>query len=77
MLYSIYEGPKASIEGGSFVFNCEPEDLDAAWEALFDNVHLDNEQDFMDFASPDGSDVEAMLNSMNEMGFIGSWEVDD
>lgn len=81
MTYTIYEGTKATINGGQFSFNCEPDDIDTAYDALAENVHLNNQdedsQDLIDFQNAADDDVETMLNDMQKMGFIDSWEAEN
>ena len=82
MTYTIYEGTKATINGGQFSFDCEPTDTDTAYEALAENVQLNNQnqddnQDLVDFQNAEDDDVETLLNDMKKMGFIDSWEVED
>lgn len=82
MTYTIYEGTKATINGGQFSFDCEPTDTDTAYEALAENVQLNNQnqddnQDLVDFQNAEDDDVESLLNDMKKMGFIEAWEVED
>ena len=82
MTYTIYEGTKAAINGGQFSFDCEPDDIDTAYDALAENVRLnnqdqDNNQDLVDFQNAADDDVETMLNDMQKMGFIDSWEAEN
>lgn len=82
MTYTIYEGTKATINGGQFSFDCEPTDTDTAYEALAENVQLNNQnqddnQDLVDFQNAEDDDVETLLNDMKKMGFIEAWEVED
>lgn len=82
MTYTIYEGTKATINGGQFSFDCEPTDTDTAYEALAENVQLNNQnqddnQDLVDFQNAEDDDVETLLNDMKKMGFIDSWEAED
>lgn len=77
--YTIYEGTKATINGGQFAFNCEPDDIDTAYDALAENVHLnsqdqDNSRDLIDFQNAKDDDVKTLLDDMKRMGFIGDWE---
>lgn len=79
MTYTIYEGTKATINGSQFEFNCEPDDIDTAYDALAENVHLnnqdqDNNQDLVDFQNAADDDVKTLLDDMKRMGFIDSWE---
>ncbi|QZN93832.1 hypothetical protein KZE55_04730 [Limosilactobacillus panis] len=81
MTYTIYEGTKATINGGQFAFDCEPDDIDTAYDALAENVHLNNQdedsQDLIDFQNAADDDVETMLSDMQKMGFIDSWEAEN
>ena len=82
MTYTIYEGTKATINGGQFSFDCEPTDTDTAYEALAENVQLNNQnqddnQDLVDFQNAEDDDVETLLNDMKKMSFIEAWEVED
>ena len=77
--YTIYEGTKATINGSQFEFNCEPDDIDTAYDALAENVHLnnqdqDNNQDLVDFQNAADDDVKTLLDDMKRMGFIDRWE---
>ena len=82
MTYTIYEGTKATINGGQFAFECEPDDIDTAYDALAENVHLnnqdqDNNQDLVDFQNAADNDVKTLLDDMKRMGFIDSWEASE
>lgn len=82
MEYTVYEGTKATIDGSQFSFTCEPDDVDTAYDALAENIHLnnqdqDNNQDLIDFQNAEDDDVETMLNDMQKMGFIDSWKAED
>lgn len=82
MTYTIYEGTKATIEGSQFTFDCDPMDTDTAYDTLAENIELnnqdqDNNQDLVDFQNAKDDDVETMLNDMQKMGFIDSWEAED
>lgn len=81
MTYTIYEGTKATIDGTQFSFDCEPDDIDTAYDALAENVHLNNQdedsQDLIDFQNAEDDDVKTMLDDMKRMGFIGDYEVED
>lgn len=75
MTYTIYEGTKATINGGQFAFDCEPDDIDTAYDALAESVHLNNQdQDLVDFQNATDDDVKTLLDDMKRMGFIDSWE---
>ncbi|MGM9907347.1 hypothetical protein [Limosilactobacillus sp.] len=82
MEFTIYEGTKATIEGGQFTFACNSlDDIDTAYDALATYIHLDNQdqddnQDLIDFQNAKDDDVETLLNDMQRMGFIGDWEVE-
>lgn len=82
MEYTVYEGTKATIEGTQFSFTCEPDDVDNAYDALAENIHLNNQdqddnQDLVDFQNAEDDDVETMLNDMQKMGFIDNWKAED
>lgn len=81
MEYTIYEGTKATIEGTQFTFTCDSTDTDTAYDALAENIHLNNQdedsQDLIDFQNAADDDVETMLNDMQKMGFIDSWEAEN
>lgn len=82
MTYTIYEGTKATINGGQFAFGCEPDDIDTAYDALAESVHLnnqdqDNNQDLVDFQNAADDDVKTLLDDMKRIGFIGSWEASE
>ena len=77
--YTIFEGTKATIDGKRFSFDCEPDDIDTAYDALAENVRLSNQdqdrnQDLMDFENAADDDVQTLLDDMKRMGFIGDWE---
>lgn len=78
MLYTIYEGTKATLEGSQFTFSCEPNDIDTAYNALAENVHLNNQsqnsEDLLNFQNAKDDNVKIMLDDMKQMGFIGNWE---
>lgn len=80
MEYTIYEGTKATINGGQYIFDCEPNDTDTAYDVLAEEIHLndssDDSQDLIDFQNAKDDDVETLLNDMKRMGFIDSWEVE-
>lgn len=85
MTYTIYEGTKATIDetqyGNQFSFDCEPDDIDTAYDALAENVQLNNQdedsQDLIDFQNAKDDDVKTMLDDMKRMGFIGDYEVEN
>ena len=82
MEYTVYEGTKATIEGTQFTFTCDPMDTDTAYDTLAENVKLNNQaqddnQDLVDFQNAADDDVETMLNDMQRMGFIDSWEAEN
>lgn len=81
MTYTYEAGSKATLANaqGNF-FDCEPTDTDTAYEALAEGLHLNNQdedsQDLIDFQNAKDNDVETLLNDMQRMDFIGSWEVE-
>lgn len=81
MTYTIYEGTKATIDDTQFTFDCQPEDIDTAYDTLAENLHLNNQeqdsQDLIDFQNAADDDVKTLLDDMKRMGFIDSWEVED
>ena len=82
MTDTIYEGTKSTIDGTQFTFDCDPMDIDTAYDALAENVRLNNQgqddnQDLVEFENVEDDDVETMLNGLQKMGFIDSWEVED
>lgn len=81
MEYTIYEGTKATINGGQYIFDCEPNDTDTAYDVLAEEIHLndssDDSQDLIDFQNAKDDDVETLLNDMKKMSFIDDWEVKD
>lgn len=78
MLYTIYEGTKATLKDSQFTFSCEPDDIDTAYNALAENVHLNNQsqnsEDLLNFQNAKDDNVKIMLDDMKQMGFIGNWE---
>lgn len=82
MTYTYEAGSKATLVNASNnFFDCEPTDTDTAYEALAEGLHLNDQsedsQDLIDFQNADDTNVETMLNDMQRMGFIDSWEVED
>lgn len=77
-VYEPYEDGKATIDGGQFVFDCDPDDVDTAYDALAENVLLNNQnensQDLIDFQNAKDDNVKVMLDDMEKMKFIGDWE---
>ena len=78
--YTIYEGTKATIDGKRFTFSCEPDDVDTAYDALAENVHLNNQdqdgnQDLVDFENAADDSVKTLLDDMKRMGFLSEWKV--
>ena len=81
MTYTIYEGTKATISGTKYTFECEPTDIDTAYDVLAEEVHLndnpEDSQDLIDFQNAADDDVATMLNDMKRMGFINDWEAEE
>lgn len=81
MTYTIYEGDKATINGTQLTFDCEPDDIDTAYDILAEEIHLNDQsedsQDLIDFQNAKDDDVKTLLDDMQRMGFIDSWEVED
>ena len=77
--YTIFEGTKATIKGGQFSFDCEPDDVDTAYDVLAENVRLNNQnqddnRDLVDFQNASDDSVKVLLDDMKRMGFIGEWK---
>lgn len=85
--YTIYAGEKLSglVDGQAKVsFDCDPDDIDTAYDAVAENVVLkdqsDNSQDLIDFQNCQDDDVETMLKDLKRMGFLSDFDeekVDD
>lgn len=81
--YTIYAGDKATFENGSqLTFECDTNDTDTAYDAIAEEIRLNNQdqddnQDLVDFENVKDDDVEVMLNDLKAMNFISSWEVED
>lgn len=80
--YIVTDGDKAEYngEGHEFTFESTPDDIDTAYEALAENLRLnDNDedsQDNVDFQNAKDDSVEVLLEDMKRMGFIDSWEAE-
>lgn len=77
--YKVSEGTKATLDGGQLTFQCEPDDIDTAYDALAENIHLndqdqDDSRDLVDFENAKDDDVKTLLDDLKQMGFIGEWE---
>lgn len=77
--YKVSEGTKATLDGGQLTFQCEPDDIDTAYDALAENIHLndqdqDTSRDLIDFQNAKDDDVKTLLDDLKQMGFIGEWE---
>ncbi|WP_242363535.1 hypothetical protein [Limosilactobacillus antri] len=81
MTYTIIDGEKAQFigEGHEFTFECDPMDIDTAYDILAENLRLNNEggKDVIDFQNAEDDNVETMLDDMKRMGFIDSWEKEE
>lgn len=82
MTYTYEAGTKATLVNASNnFFDCEPTDTDTAYEALAESLKLNDQsedsQDLVDFENAQDDDVETLLNDMQKMGFIASWEAED
>lgn len=82
MTYTYEAGDKATlVNTQDNFFTCEPDDTDTAYDALAEGLHLNDQsedsQDLIDFQNANDDDVESLLNDMQRMGFIDSWEVED
>ena len=81
MTYTYEAGTKTTlVDANNNFFDCEPNDTDTAYQALAENLKLNDQnedsQDLIDFENAKDDDVETLLNDMKKMGFIDSWEVD-
>lgn len=75
--YTIYAGEKLNglvNDQASVSFDCDPDDIDTAYDAVAENVVLkdqsDNSQDLIDFQNCQDDDVETMLKDLKRMGFL-------
>lgn len=77
MEYRIYAGNKASLENGInyYDFECEPDDIDAAYDILAENIILKNDDDLIDFQNLADDDVKTMLKDAEKQGFISDYEI--
>lgn len=77
MEYRIYAGNKASFENGInyYDFECEPDDIDAAYDILAENIILKNDDDLVDFQNLADDDVKTMLKDAEKQGFISDYEI--
>lgn len=81
--YVVTDGDKAEYDGEGhwFSFDCTPDDIDTAYDALCENLRLNNDdddsQDLIDFQNAKDDDVKTLLDDMKRMGFIDDWEIED
>ena len=91
MTYKISEGTKISLDGGQLTFQCKPNEVGTAYDALAENIVL---MDKNGYFIPDGPfslgrcylediNVAALkpryvaefLDDLKKMGFIGEWGI--
>lgn len=79
--YTFTAGTKTTMDSASYSFDCEPDDIDTAYDVLAEELHLndssEDSQDLIDFQNAKDDDVEILLDDMKRMGFIASWKVTD
>lgn len=82
--YTIYAGEKLSgfvNAQPNVTFECDPTDIDSAYDILAENVVLkdqsDDSQDLIDFQNCADDDVETMLKDLQRMNFLSDYEISD
>ena len=82
--YKIYAGEKLSgfvDDQASVSFECDPNDIDTAYDALAESCILKDEsedsQDLIDFADCEDDDVETMLKDLKRMHFLSDYDISD
>lgn len=62
----------------AMTFNCDPEDIDTAYDILAESVRLKDQskdsQDLIDFENCADASVEDMLADLQRMEFLASWQ---
>lgn len=79
MIYTITDGSKAEYinAGHEFSFEADADDIDTAYDALAENLKLNNDDDLIDFQDAKDDDVKTLLDDMKRMGFIDSYEAEE
>ena len=81
MEYRVYEGKKARFESGiySFDFECDPDDIDTAYDILAESIILKDQDedspDLSDFQNLKDDNVEIMLKDAKKQRFISDYEI--
>lgn len=81
MEYRVYEGEKARFESGIYYFDfeCDPDDIDAAYDILAESIILKDQDedspDLNDFQNLKDDNVEIMLKDAKKQGFISDYEI--
>lgn len=90
MTYKISEGTKVTLNGGQLTFQCKPNEVGAAYDALYESIELIDKNgnsipdgpfslggsylEDIQQASLKPKYVATFLDGMKRMGFIGDWE---
>ena len=76
--YTIYAGSRLNgfMNGQASVsFECESDDIDAAYDSLAENVVVkDPHKDLIDFEYCADDDVKTMLEDLKRMGFLSDFD---
>lgn len=82
--YTIYAGKKlygCVDDQASVSFECDPTDIDTAYDILAENVVLkdqsEDSQDLIDFQNCADDDVKTMLENLWRMHFLSDYEISD
>ena len=79
MEYRIYAGKKVNLANGinHFDFECDQDDIDTAYDALAENIVLEDptEDDLINFEDLADDDVKTMLQDAKKQGFISDYEI--
>lgn len=82
--YTIYAGEKVNgcvDDQASVSFECDPTDIDTAYDILAENVVLkdqsEDSQDLIDFQNCADDDVKTMLEDLWRMHFLSNYEISD
>ena len=82
--YTIYPGKKLSglvDNQASVSFECDPNDIDTAYDAIAENVVLkdqsEDSQDLIDFENCADDDVKTMLEDLKRMQFLSDYDEEE
>ena len=82
--YTIYAGKKLSglVDNQASVnFECDPSDIDTAYDAIAENVVLkdqsEDSQDLIDFENCKDDDVKTMLEDLKRMQFLSDYDEEE